>query len=70
METSLALAEGQLGLLGRVLLKGGDCLWLDRLSGKVPTKDKRKGVSGSFPGGNPLRSRNYETFCMSVATND
>ena len=29
---SLAFAEGQLGLLGRVLLKGGDCLWLDRLS--------------------------------------
>lgn len=29
---SLVFAEGQLGLLGSDLLKGGDCLWLDRLS--------------------------------------
>lgn len=40
----LAFAEGQLGLLGRVLLKGGDCLWLDRLSlrGKTTRTTKHK----------------------------
>lgn len=38
VEASLAFAKGQLGLLGSVLLRGGDCLWLDRLSRKIQTR--------------------------------
>ena len=55
---SLAFAEGQLGLLGRVLLKGGDCLWLDRLSWEEQEQQNiRWKVSGSLPGQKSPSSR-------------